>query len=382
MLFTRLNLARMTKFPTSLWLKSLALLLSIGSVITGDAQGQLALKAQAAFQRQLVGVKSEKASRTPAQLKMDSQLVYAIREKRNGLAIAEAPNLRAQVKFDAHNKILVDIEGHITPELLTLVDALGGKVVNSHPESNALRTSMTLPALETLAARPEVKFIQPAIVPETNAATGQGPRTHVADYVSTNINVLGGSTKANGTGIKVGVISDSNDFMEQAQAAGDLPANITTLPGQSGRPATGEGSAMMEIVSEMAPGAQLYYATGKVGGTAQFAANIRALKAAGCRIIVDDVTYPNESPFQDDVIIAKAVLEVSGQGVLYFSSAANSGNKNDGTSGTWEGDFSPLGSVLGSPIQQLGRQLVQQGHDRRTGTRESVLGRSSGRFQQ
>ncbi len=45
--------------------------------------------------------------------------------------------------------------------------------------------------------------------------------------------------------------------------------------------------------------------------------------------------------------MAYAVADVSDQGVLYFSSAANSGNKTSGTSSTWEGDFSALGSVTG-----------------------------------
>ena len=48
--------------------------------------------------------------------------------------------------------------------------------------------------------------------------------------------------------------------------------------------------------------------------------------------------YFNESPFQDGPI-AQAVNDVTRDGALYFSSAANSGNKNDNTSGTWEGDF-------------------------------------------
>ena len=68
------------------------------------------------------------------------------------------------------------------------------------------------------------------------------------------------------------------------------------------------------------------------------------LLAAGCRIIVDDATYFDEPPFQDG-IISQAVSEVSAQGTLYFSSAGNSGNKNDGTSSVWEGDFQDGGAA-------------------------------------
>src|SRR5439155_15909364 len=52
--------------------------------------------------------------------------------------------------------------------------------------------------------------------------------------------------------------------------------------------------------------------------------------------------------------IARAVNEVTASGALYFSSAGNSGNKDAGTSGTWEGDFADAGDAE-SPIPLAGR---------------------------
>src|SRR5207244_690375 len=110
-----------------------------------------------------------------------------------------------------------------------------------------------------------------------------------------------------------------------------------------------EGTAMLEIVHDLAPGAQLYFATAFTS-ISSFATNIRALRTAGCDIIVDDVFYYVESPIQDGQIsaivsntnggiVTQAVNDVTAAGALYFSSAGNEGNLNDGTSGTWEGDF-------------------------------------------
>ena len=96
---------------------------------------------------------------------------------------------------------------------------------------------------------------------------------------------------------------------------------------------------MLEIVYDLAPNSPLYFASA-FNGAASFANNIIALKNAGCKVIVDDVGYFNESPFQDD-IISQAVSTVTAAGVFYFSSAGNSRSLASGRSGTWEGDYVP-----------------------------------------
>ncbi|HEX4871674.1 MAG TPA: S8 family serine peptidase, partial [Nevskiaceae bacterium] len=115
------------------------------------------------------------------------------------------------------------------------------------------------------------------------------------------------------------------------------------LPGQAGE--GDEGTAMLEILHDLAPEAELGFATA-FNGEAQFAQNILDLAADGCDVIVDDVIYFDESPFQDGPV-AQAVNQVTAAGVLYFSSAGNEGNLTDGTSGTWEGDFTPNGQLGG-----------------------------------
>src|SRR5262249_21473933 len=83
------------------------------------------------------------------------------------------------------------------------------------------------------------------------------------------------------------------------------------------------------------------------------------LRSNGCDVIVDDVKYFAESPFQDG-IIAQAVNAVAASGALYFSSAGNAGNLRDKTSGTWEGDFvdgggaAPPVSVGGGRVHSFG----------------------------
>jgi hypothetical protein len=187
-----------------------------------------------------------------------------------------------------------------------------------------------------------------SIGPEERMVVNVGVLTTQAyiSHAANQVNALG----INGSGVKVGVLSDSASPARVAAliASGDLPASTTVLVNS---PGSDEGTAMMEIIYDMAPGAQLYFATAN-GGQAAMATNIASLAAAGCTIIVDDVTYFAEGAFEDGPI-AQAVNAFVAGGGLYFSSAANSGSKVHGTSGTWEGDFQNGGAVTG-PIASAG----------------------------
>ena len=146
-----------------------------------------------------------------------------------------------------------------------------------------------------------------------------------------------------GTGQKVCVLSDGVDSLADRVASGDLPNDVDVLAGQAG--SGDEGTAMLELIHDIAPGADLGFATA-FNSLASFAQNIIDLRADGCTVIVDDITYFVESNMQDGPI-AQAVTTVRNDGAIYFSSSSNSGNLPDGTSGTWQGDFDDEGAATG-----------------------------------
>ena len=354
-----------------------------------------AAQLSAAAQRQISAMMLEKQGRSPEQKKIDSRLLYAMRAQR-GLAMTaggEVTTLRSAMSIaksaTAASKdgglALVNIRGEASKDLVMKVEKLGGEVINASVKNGMIRARMPLSSLETLAGDPAVRFIRAAFAEATTnsqmpgangtaaplstngvrsnfnrramniraqltsalakygvRAGAQDPTTNAgavtsAGDVAHNASAARNFFGVNGTGVKIGVLSDSVDFLDQSIATGNLPADVTVLPGQSGVPGFGEGTAMLEIVHDLAPGAKLFFATA-FNGIESFADNIRALRAAGCDIIVDDIIYFVESPFHDD-IVSTAVEEVVADGALYFSSAGNEGNVNDGTSGTWEGDF-------------------------------------------
>jgi hypothetical protein len=287
--------------------------------------------------QQISDLQAEKARRTPAQRHLNSNLLLAAKRE-NGTETASTQSLETNLKKDSADRVLVDMTASISPALTGAVTNVGGRIVNSFPEYDSMRAWLPLSSVETLALRGDVKFIKPAVP----------ARTHSGNVVSEGdaalqANVARSTFHVTGAGVKIGVLSDSVDYLSTSQSSGELSA-VTVLPGQEGSGA-GEGTAMLEIIHDLAPGASLYFATAD-NSPAAFASNIKALRKAGCDIIVDDVGYLDEAPFQDG-IIAQAVNTVTANGALYFSAAGNSGNKAASHSGTWEGDFADGGAYSG-----------------------------------
>jgi len=119
-----------------------------------------------------------------------------------------------------------------------------------------------------------------------------------------------------GTGIKVGVISDGIDSIAASQMSGDLP-NIIQL----GDPGTGnEGTAILEIVHDIAPGASLAFHNGTT--TLNFIEAIEFFTDIGADVIVDDIGFLSE-PFFQDGSVAQAAAGAVDNGIIYVSAAGN-----------------------------------------------------------
>jgi len=130
-----------------------------------------------------------------------------------------------------------------------------------------------------------------------------------------------------GAGIKIGILSDSFNLTggyAADVANGSLSAGATVLKeGPAG--SSDEGRAMAELIHKIAPNAQIDFYSAFYG-EADFANGIAALTAAGCNVIVDDVTYLTEPFFQTGDVIQTAVQTAINAGVSYFTSASNEGS--------------------------------------------------------
>ena len=348
--------------------------------------------------QQIQSILAEKQSRSTTQLKVDPTLIYTARFA-VGLNTGTVSDVVAPTApLDAGNRVQVDIRGAVSDALLQQIQNLGGEIVSAFPQYGAVRANLPISQVETIAANPAVQSLSVAESGKHNGMTHpflrmSGPalrRMAVRDqlfrvlplapakyswsagslvgrsgmafigsvtsqgWISHQANIVVNSLHIDGTGVKIGVLSDSATpaTVSALILSGDLPPDTVVLPGQASTGAD-EGAAMMEIIHDLAPGAKLFFATAN-GGQANFANNILGLRAAGCDIIVDDITYFAEGAFQDG-IPAQAINNVVASGALYLSAAANSGNLTSGTSGTWEGDFLDGGPTASLPVTEPGR---------------------------
>jgi hypothetical protein len=168
----------------------------------------------------------------------------------------------------------------------------------------------------------------------------------------------------NGSGIKVGIISNSYNLENgaaQSVLLGDLPGpgnpNGFIQPVQVLREALpanligfikDEGRAMAEIIHDIAPGASLVFYAPADGNGPAMATAFRELAKAGCNIIVDDIVAVNEPFFQDNLSNAVSDSLVDA-GVTMIAAAGNfgAGENRRALFQFYESPFKPVLATIG-----------------------------------
>jgi len=108
---------------------------------------------------------------------------------------------------------------------------------------------------------------------------------------------------ASGKGVKVGVIGNGAESLQLSQTLGEL-GPVTVYDAGTGD----EGTAMLEIIHDIAPDAELYFHA--YGGNSEyFKQAVSTLANAGCNIICDDL-YFFRQPFLEDGDVADHIRDV------------------------------------------------------------------------
>ena len=156
------------------------------------------------------------------------------------------------------------------------------------------------------------------------AVTRAGSVTTESDSIL-NADQLRAGLSVDGTGVKVGVLSAGALSIADSQSSGDLPGTVRTF-GTCDLSVWGplfcdEGTAMLEIVHDIAPGAKL--GIGAVATTLQFISRLdKLINTYSADVVVDDIGFPGE-PYFEDGAVAKAANK-AGRDVVVVSAAGNS----------------------------------------------------------
>lgn len=229
--------------------------------------------------------------------------------------------------------------------------AAGARVVNVSRRFQTITVAVRPAELGGLNRVPGVAGITEVLEPIASSTCPAGVAVSEGDVQLRAAELKSPSLELDGAGVEVGILSDSFDRDTGAVTnagddveSGDLPGPGNTCPGQSSAvdvledtddESVDEGRAMAQIVHDLAPGAELSFATAFTGLTA-FAENIEALADGGANVIVDDVSYFAE-PFFQEGPVGVAVANVKADGVSYFSSAGNNNLINEGEDiASWE----------------------------------------------
>jgi len=245
------------------------------------------------------------------------------------------------------NNILIDVTAK--DDIATAsaeLHQLGATITSTY--GRVISATIPISALAKLEGSSTIRFARPAYKPmhvgkgvnaaAQNAAAGQSaaapkPTPVISQGDTAQLSYLARKKyKVDGSGVKVGVLSDSYNNLGTAGAgvaSGELPGpknpfgykTPVQILSDLDSGGTDEGRAMMEIVHDVAPASTLAFHTAD-NGQADFANGILRLANHGCQVIGDDVFYYAE-PFFQDGIIAQAVDEVKSRGVAYFSAAGN-----------------------------------------------------------
>ena len=214
---------------------------------------------------------------------------------------AAVTTLSVDLPYAGDGRVEMDVRASVSADLFARLGTLGVEIVATSPTYRSIEIRARVEQVEMIAALSGVASVVPKRTGTTSGAFSSGPARERAEsrrqrrrpvrfdraalvsklelaLVGSGTGVQAGSQASqgdathkasnaraiyavDGTGVKVGVLSDGVENLAASQASGDLDA-VTVLPGQSGAglcsPSCDEGTAILEIVHDLAPGAQLF----------------------------------------------------------------------------------------------------------------------------
>lgn len=260
----------------------------------------------------------------------------SVREGREVSAGARALGVRVDARGIQVFLFLLDYREDYRAQLA----GMGVSVEIVEPSLKMIQARVPAPLLESVAQLPFVRWIEAPTRPsaDTGSRLSEGDALIRANSVRSTFGLTG-------AGIRVGVIQFGFVGIQASQASGDVPAVVpfTTRADGSFVGTDPEGTALLEVVHDVAPGAQLFpvsfqtmleqiqavnWLTDVAGGP-----NARRGTPGGADIIVDDIPWYNVGLYDGSSPISQALTAAVDRGVVYVKSVGNRAQQH------WRGAF-------------------------------------------
>lgn len=257
-----------------------------------------------------------------------------------------------QLELEFHSSTVVgDAEALALQNLGATILSSTGNIswpagVTPPPQLGVIAVRIPPSAVEQAAALPWVVAVTPVEKqpPDVGIFLSEGVALH--NTASAN------ATGITGAGVNVGAISDGITNLAAAQALGELPAVVNVVNAGSGD----EGTAMLEIIHDLAPNAALlFHGTG--AGVPGHITALNMLAGAGAHVIAEDIAFDAQPAFQKGAA-ALAAENLALAGISVHSSAGNLGSAHaarvaaigtgagpDGNAGPFAGCNNPQNTV-------------------------------------
>ena len=222
-------------------------------------------------------------------------------------------------------RVIVETSGAGDPG--RVASAIPGVTVE-RAAGNLVQVLATPAQIRALLAAPDVRYVRPSLPHTVDTVADEG----VASMNAATWQARG----QGGAGVRVAVIDAGFGGYAAAQAAGDLPASVTTVDYCEGQLDAGtvHGTAVAEIVHKMAPAAQLYLIC--IGTDVDLAAAEQYAVDNGIQIVSHSMAWFNSSrgdgsgePGSPDAVVADA----QAHGILWVNAAGNAAQAH------WSGTF-------------------------------------------
>jgi subtilisin family serine protease len=193
------------------------------------------------------------------------------------------------------------------------VDRLGGRVAATR---GGLVEALVPPAaLGRLSRNPAVRFVRR---PARRVGYAVGGEEIAASLAS-----VWHAKGVTGKGVKIGIVDLGFQGYADRQASGELPANLVAVDYCSGRLAADEphGTAVAEIVHEMAPDAQLYLIC--IDSDLSLWQAVTYAKSQGIQIVNYSIGTYNDGRGDGTGVDGAVVADARANGILWVAAAGN-----------------------------------------------------------